>query len=90
MPMDLLQLLILLFSCSLKLSLESKTLNAFSYLLIERHWTSFQIKLQWWVKGALSGLMQFSANESLLKMMKNPFYFTFKALFILKIFKLLS
>ena len=41
-------------------------------------------------KGALSGLRQFLATESPLKMMKNAFYFTSKALFVLKIFKLLS
>ena len=40
--------------------------------------------------GAFSGLRQFLATESLLKMMKNAFYFTSKALFILKIFKFLS
>ena len=39
------------------------------------------------VKGALSGLTQFLATENPLKMMKNTFYFTSKALFILKIFK---
>ena len=42
------------------------------------------------VKGALSGLRQFLAAESPLKMMKNAFYFTSKALFLLKIFKFLS
>ena len=38
---------------------------------------------------ALSGLKQFLATESPLKMMKNAFYFTLRALFILKIFKLM-
>ena len=39
-------------------------------------------------KGPLSGcLRQFLATESSLKMMKNAFYFTSKALFVLKIFK---
>ena len=42
------------------------------------------------VKGALSGLIQFLATESPLKMMKNTFAFTLKALFVLKIFKFLS
>ena len=42
------------------------------------------------VKDALSGLRQFLATESPLKMMKNAFYFTLKALFILKMFKFLS
>ena len=36
-------------------------------------------------KGALSGLRQFLANESPLKMMKSDFYFIVKALFVLKI-----
>ena len=42
------------------------------------------------VKGALSSLRQFSTTESPLKMMKKAFYFTFKDLFVLKIFKFLS
>ena len=37
-------------------------------------------------KGALSDMRQFLATESPLKMMKNVFYFTVKALFVLKIF----
>ena len=37
-----------------------------------------------------SGLRQFSAAESPLKMMENAFYFTSKALFVLKIFKFFS
>ena len=37
----------------------------------------------------LSGLRQYLANEIPLKIMKN-FYFTLKALFVLKIFKFLS
>ena len=41
-------------------------------------------------KGALSGLRQFLATESPLKTMKNPFYFTLEALFVLKVFKFLS
>ena len=41
-------------------------------------------------EGALSGLKRFLAAESLLKMMKRAFYFTSKALFVLKIFKFLS
>ena len=40
--------------------------------------------------GALSGLRQFLATESPLKIMKNAFYFTSKALFVLKIFNFLS
>ena len=42
------------------------------------------------IKGALSGLRKFLAGESLLKMMKNAFYFTSKALLVLKIYKFLS
>ena len=42
------------------------------------------------LKGALSGLRQFVATESSLKMMENAFYFTSKAFFVLKIFKFLS
>ena len=42
------------------------------------------------LKGALPGLIKFLAIESSLKMMKNAFYFTSKARFVLKIFKFLS
>ena len=42
------------------------------------------------VQSALSDLKQFMAIESPLKMMKNAFYFTLKALLLLKIFKFLS
>ena len=38
-------------------------------------------------QGVLSGLRQFLASGSPLKMMKNAFYFTLKALFLHKIFK---
>ena len=38
------------------------------------------------IKGTLSGLRQFLATEKPLKMMKRAFYFTLKALFVLKIF----
>ena len=41
-------------------------------------------------KGALSGLRQFFTTKSLLKMMKNAFYFTLNALFVLKLFNFLS
>ena len=41
-------------------------------------------------KGALSGLREFLTTKSPLKIMKNAFYFTSKALFVLKIFKFLS
>ena len=42
------------------------------------------------LKGALSGLRHFLKIESSLTVMKNAFYFTSKALFVLKIFKFLS
>ena len=42
------------------------------------------------LKSALSGLRQFLAIERPLKMMKNAFYITSKALFVLKIFKYLT
>ena len=42
------------------------------------------------LKSALSSLRQFLATESPLQMMKNTFYSTSKALFVLKIFKFLS
>ena len=41
-------------------------------------------------KVALSGLRQFLTTASPLKMMKSAFYFTSKALSLLKIFKFLS
>ena len=41
-------------------------------------------------KDALSGFRQFLETESSLKMVKNAFYFTLKALFVLKIFIFLS
>ena len=52
--------------------------------------TTVQKSPLWGLEGALSGLEQFMANESVLKMMKNAFHFTLKALFVLKIFKILS
>ena len=42
------------------------------------------------IKGALSGLKQISLTETSLKMKKNVFYFTLKALLVIKIFKFLS
>ena len=42
------------------------------------------------IKGALPVLGQFLVTESSLKIMKNAFYFSLNALFVLKIFKLLS
>ena len=43
-----------------------------------------------YLKGTLSCLRQYLANESLLKMTENTFYFTLKALVVLKIFTFLS
>ena len=53
---------------------------------------TFQIvkKASYLFQGALSGLTQFLAIERPLKMMANAFYFTSKALFVLKIFNFLS
>ena len=48
-----------------------------------------RVKIQKPLKGALSGLRYFLETESPLKMMKNAFYFTLKALFVLKTFKFL-
>ena len=56
------------------------------YALSLSHMIIKRLKL----KDALSGLRQSLATESPLKMMKNAFYFTLKALFVLKIFKFLS
>ena len=55
---------------------------------LKNYFTSDQRNLL--LKGALSRLRQFVATVSPLKMMKNVFYFTSKALFVLKIFKFLS
>ena len=63
---------------------ESIINNQFSLINIKK---SFSITL---IKGALSGLRQYLANESPLKLMKNAFYFTLKPFFVLKIFKFLS
>ena len=41
-------------------------------------------------KGALVGLREFLATESPLKIVKNAFYFTSKALFVLKVFNFSS
>ena len=50
----------------------------------------YEVGIFWSFKGALSDLRQYLANETPLKMMKNAFYFTLKALFVFKIFKFLS
>ena len=48
------------------------------------------VLILWGFKGALSGLIPFLGAESFLKMMRNTFHFTLKALFVAKIFKFLS
>ena len=42
------------------------------------------------LEGTISGMRQFLAIESPLKMTKNTFYFTSKSFFVLKIFQFLS
>ena len=51
---------------------------------------SYAAIVQYKATRALSDLRQYFATESPLKMIKNAFYFTSKALFVLKIFKFLS
>ena len=53
------------------------------------HFCAF-ILFQCLFKGAFSGLRQFLATENLLKMMRNAFYITLKALFVLKMFQCLG
>ena len=53
-------------------------------LELSEHWNYDE------VKDALLDLRQFSATETPLKTMKNVFHLTFKALFVLKIYKFLS
>ena len=48
------------------------------------------IHICWPFKGAPSGLTQLLTTTSSLKLFKNTFYFTLKAVFVLKIFKFLS
>ena len=48
------------------------------------------VAIGFFLKVALSGLRQFLAIESTLKMMKNAFYFTLKVIFVIKISKFLS
>ena len=43
-----------------------------------------------YISPVLDQKYQFLATENSLKVMKNAFYFTLKALFVLKIFKFLS
>ena len=57
-------------------------------LILPKLGIQYELKLISFFKGALSGLSRFL--ESPLKMMKNAFYFTLNALFVLKVFKILS
>ena len=54
---------------------------------LNKHLFVYLVELN--IKDALSSLKQFLTAESPLKLMKNVFYFTLKALLILKIFKFL-
>ena len=78
----------------MKFTFDAKDLVSFSFLDAKvtrqnkRFATSFFPKPT--VKGALSGLILFFATGSPLKMMKNAFYFTLTALFVVKIFNFLS
>ena len=65
------------------------TLVFFTNVLLTSAFFIFLLKLETF-KDALSDLRQFLATESPLKMIKNAFYFTLKALFHSKIFKFLS
>ena len=62
---------------SIGVSIYLFTLNACTFLTLQAF------------TGTLSGLGQYLATESPLKMMKNAPYFTLKAISLLKIFKLL-
>ena len=56
--------------------------NVFDRAILQKQPTDF--------KDALSGLRQVLLMERPLKIIKNDFYFTFKALFYLKIYKFLQ
>ena len=57
--------------------------RGFAHVVLSNH-----IKFR--IKSALAGLRQFLPSESPLKLMKYTFYFTFKVLFVFKIFNFLS
>ena len=59
------------------------------FLLFRPFWAYLGI-LQVSIKGALSGLRQFLVTENPLKMIKNTFYLTLKALLVLNTLKFLS
>ena len=56
-------------------------------LLVDKH--IFRVRKKHYIKDALLGLIQFLVTESALKMIKNAFYFTLKALLVLEIFQFL-
>ena len=58
-----------------------------TYLQIIRQYLTLNVFL---IRGTLSGLRQLFATNSPLKVTKNDFFFTLKALFIVKIFQVLS
>ena len=80
---------VVFFSCRWKrvTSFKIKKPNSFNVFILFK--TFFTVDFHM-VKGALGGLRQFLATESPLKVMKNNFYFTSKALFVLKIFNVFS
>ena len=59
-------------------------------LCIKQHLSNIGSSIREKVKAGLSLSKRNSFNESLLKMMKNAFYFILKVLFVLTIFKFLS
>ena len=72
----------------------SKQMRDKSFLEKLRYHANKEITMQYFLpillKGTLSGRREFLITESPLKMMKNAFYFTLKAIFVLKIFRFLS
>ena len=60
--------------------------NAFIYEAKEKYFSDTDDVCKS-IKGELLGLRPFLATESPLKLLKGAFYFTLKALFVLKIFK---
>ena len=95
--------LFLCFSCFFRVSILQRYLKTMFYtiviVVVTVTWCyccrSFLTKTQNFrknrnIKGGISSLRQFLANdEKGLKMMKNAFYFTLKAVFVVKIFKFL-
>ena len=78
------------FTAIQPLDFRNKNIEILLQLSGKRVTTSFVLVSLFFVKGALEGLRQFLITESPLKIMKNAFYFTLKALFVLKLFKFLS